>query len=130
MSYYEFNPDNFETFGELFDKVMEIQAKLFPEATLETQAAKFEEEAKEQITAKNYEEGIKELADMCIVACGIMRFSDNVGKCLLGGCVTPIMYDEDKVNDIFKAVCDKMNKNQKRKWDNNNGYYKHVSVVN
>lgn len=130
MLYHEFNLDDFETFGELFDKVMKIQGKLFPDATLETQAAKFEEEAKEHLAAKSYDESVKELADMCIVACGIMRFSDNVGKCLLGGCVTPIMYEKDKVEDLFKAVCDKMNKNQKRKWDNDNGYYKHVSVVN
>lgn len=124
---YEFNSDNFQTAGELANKVSEVHKQLFPNATLETQCAKFEEEYEEYKQAKGIE-ALEETADMFIVACGIYNFNKAIGNLLCGNIVEKLHTDLEIFRAFRDAVCEKMNKNQKRVWaETETGYYKHES---
>lgn len=135
---YKFNMNNFENTDELIKKVCEIHAKLFPNATLETQCTKYDKEYNEFIEAKNYNEIIKELADMFIVACGIKNKSEAIGYGLLTGILYKIKNASENDKDFYEAiyefsnvVCNKMNKNQERSWnETTEGYYKHKVSIN
>ena len=124
----ELNANDFDDFQELAEKVSEIHAQLFPDATLESQIKKFEEEFEEvEYAAKvlmSDEETKNELADLYIVACGIKRFSEPLFTILQAGLVKDI---PDR-QEYAEAIIAKMNKNIKRKWNNNNGLYKHTTL--
>lgn len=124
----ELNVDDFEDFQELAEKVSEIHAQLFPDATLKSQIEKFEEEFEEVEHAAKVlmsdEETKNELADLYIVACGIKRFSEPLFAILQAGLVKGI---PDR-QEYAEAIITKMNKNIKRKWDNKNGLYKHTTL--
>lgn len=115
---------DFENFQELADRVMEVHEELFPDATLETQCAKFDEEFEEFRTSKNDEETKFELADMFIVACGIRRFNYGIFHMIFYGILQGIPDN----HEFAEAIVAKMNKNIKRKWDNKNGLYKHTTL--
>lgn len=124
----EINVEDFDDFITLAEKVSEIHAQLFPDATLDSQIKKFEEEYGEVEHAatvlKSDEETKKELADLFIVACGIKRFSEPLFTILHAGIINGV---PDKL-EYAEAIVNKMNKNIKRKWNNNGGYYKHTTV--
>lgn len=124
----ELNVEDFEDFDELAEKVSKIHAQLFPEATLESQIKKFEEEFEEVEHAAKIlvsdEETKNELADLFIVACGIKRFSKPLFTILEAGLIKGI---PDR-QEYAEAIVNKMNKNIKRKWDNKNGLYKHTTL--
>lgn len=124
----ELNVEDFEDFDELAEKVSKIHAQLFPEATLESQIKKFEEEFEEVEHAAKIlvsdEETKNELADLFIVACGIKRFSKPLFTILEAGLIEGI---PDR-QEYAEAIVNKMNKNIKRKWDNKNGLYKHTTL--
>jgi hypothetical protein len=120
----ELNIEDFENFQELAEKITEVHEELFPDATLETQCAKFEEEFEEFREARNDEEIKSELADLFIVACGIKRFNYGIFYILFRGLIEGIPDN----HEFAEAVIAKMNKNIKRKWDNRNGLYKHTTL--
>lgn len=124
----ELNVEDFEDFDELAEKVSEIHEQLFPDATLESQIKKFEEEYEEVEHAAKVlmsDEEIKnELADLFIVACGIKRFSKPLSIFLQAGLVKGIPDSQE----YAEAIVAKMNKNIKRKWNNKNGLYKHTTL--
>lgn len=125
---YEFKQDNFTTIEELMIKVREIHKQLFPKATIESQCAKFEEEFKES-TEANGPDFMKELADMFIVACGIGNFNRPISDFLCGYIINKVGANKQKdilLPMLIMFICDKMNKNQERKWnETSEGYYKH-----
>lgn len=124
----ELNVEDFDDFITLAEKISEVHAQLFPDATLDSQIKKFEEEYDEvqhaALVLKSDEEVKKELADLFIVACGIKRFSDPLFVILQAGLVKDV---PDRV-EYAEAIVNKMNKNIKRKWNNNDGYYKHTTI--
>lgn len=117
-----------DTFSDLFVKVSKAHEKLFPEATLESQCAKFEEEYEEFKNASDSESICYEYADCFIVAAGIYRFSKGLGECLGKLLVTDLGKNDALRMDLAYAIVDKMNKNIHRKWNNKDGYYKHTTL--
>ena len=118
----------FDEYKDINDLILDVQAKheiLFPNATLASQIAKYEEESEELQLANTMENIIEEFADVFIVACGIRRFSPILGTDLLKQVITTIKNYDDKVT-LMKAICAKMNKNQTRDWgEASSGNYKH-----
>lgn len=124
---YEFKYENFTTFSDLINKVTNIHKQLFTNANGQSQCAKYEEEFGEFSRANNTTDIMKELADMFIVACGIRNFYPAIGNSILGYIVDKVLSKDEKVQQILvKEICDKMNKNQERVWNEvEKGYYKH-----
>lgn len=121
----KFDLDNYKDVNDLILDVQIVHEQLFPQATLTSQIAKYEEENEELQLANTMEDIIEEFADIFIVACGIRRFSLILGTDLLKQVINTIKYQEDKIT-LMKAVCAKMNKNQERDWgEQSSGYYKH-----
>lgn len=117
-----------DTFSTLFDKVVEVHKKLFPDAILQSQCDKYDEEFEEFENAKDGEEICNEFADMFIVAAGISRFNKHLGA-HLGQLMVKSLGDDNKMRmDLAEAVVAKMNKNIDRKWDNVDGFYKHTTL--
>ena len=125
---YKFKVEELKTIENLINKVREIHKQLFPKATLEKQCAKFEEEYQEALKAEG-EDFMKELADMFIVACGIGNFNLSISTFLCNYIITKIEQNKDSnvISPMFYYfVCEKMNKNQERVWnETETGYYKH-----
>lgn len=119
---------NEDTFYDLFIKVSKAHEELFPDATLETQCAKFDEEYEEFKNATEGEDICYEYADCFIVAAGIYRFNKGLGECLGKLLVTDLGKNDTLRGDLALAIINKMNKNIKRKWNNNNGLYKHTTL--
>lgn len=108
---------------ESFDTIMEWHKETFPDATLEGQLSKFEDEVKEYVYSADA--CVEEIADMYIVACGIMRFDFRKGFDKL---YEVFMYlgCTDIEPDVFLDIVDKkMEKNRARKWTKLNGKYQH-----
>lgn len=122
----EFELKNYKDINDLILDVQIVHEQLFPQATLVSQIAKYEEENEELQLANTMEDIIEEFADVFIVACGIRRFSPILGTDLLKLVITAIKRHEDKIT-LMEAVCAKMNKNQERDWgEQSSGYYKHT----
>ena len=119
---------DFDDYKDINDIILDIQIvheELFPQATLTSQIAKYEEESEELQLANTMEDIIEEFADIFIVACGIRRFSPILGTDLLKQVIDTVKNHNDKIT-LMKAVCAKMNKNQERDWgEQSGGYYKH-----
>ena len=117
-----------DTFSTLFDKVVEVHKKLFPDATLQSQCDKYDEEFEEFENAKDGEKIYDEFADMFIVAAGISRFNKHLGE-HLSQLMVKSLGDNNKMRfDFADAIVNKMNKNIDRKWDNTDGLYKHTTL--
>lgn len=117
-----------DTFYDLFVKISKAHEELFPDATLESQCAKFDEEYEEFKNATDSKNIYYEYADCFIVAAGIYRFSKGLGECL-GKLLVIVLGKNDALRmDLAYAIVDKMNKNIHRKWDNKDGYYKHTTI--
>lgn len=105
--------------------IIEWHTATFPEATLDGQKTKFEEEVAEY----NAEPSLMELADMFIVACGIARF-DSVAALPYFVIVFRALNDWKTVGCHFllrEVIDDKMRKNRKRVWRKTAaGTYHHI----
>jgi hypothetical protein len=102
----------------------------FPKATCAGQLEKWEEERKEFDDAIDPTEKLKELVDMFIVACAIMRFNVPRGA----ACMTDVCALREHFNFSFlrwkEEIAKKMAKNRARKWEYmGNGNYHHVKGV-
>lgn len=122
-------------------RVRDKHQELFKDVTLMSQITKFSEEYNEMQEStehadENSEAFYEELADMFIVACGILRFNEALGKCLCKSIVDDFIYKKDEEGNNYLSVLttkvlEKMNKNIKRVWSKTkNGNYKHVSSYN
>jgi uncharacterized protein YabN with tetrapyrrole methylase and pyrophosphatase domain len=122
-----------------FKEILDWHEKVFPEATLEGQKKKLEEELLELFDAT--EEGVEdkvfeEFADCIIVAVGMSRFSNTASMLALSAinelAVKPFKDQEDGIamscaflKEIEKAVDKKMAENVTRTWAKKGGKYKH-----
>lgn len=108
---------------ETIKSIIEWHETTFPDATLEGQVEKFKKERQEWLDSN--EKDISELADMFIVACGIMRFG-RTESAICFGCVGSFLrYSDFTDSDFRKAVDKKMEINRQRKWNFENGQYQH-----
>lgn len=110
--------------------IIQWHKDVFPEACFEGQTKKWEEEYGEFLTARTHKdtaEMVSELADLFIVACGIMRFN------LIQGCQRMLLWNELRythgwaLSTCEEAINKKMAKNRARKWEyTGDGNYHHV----
>lgn len=110
--------------------IMQWHKDTFPKATCAGQLEKWEEERKEFDNAIDPTEKLKELVDMFIVACAIMRFNVPRGA----ACITDVCALREHFNFSFlrwkEEIAKKMAKNRARKWEYmGNGNYHHVKGV-
>lgn len=118
--------EEYKDINYLIEDVVFIHKQLFPQATLASQIAKYEEETEELQLANTMDEIVEEFADLFIVACGIRRFSLVLGTDLIKYLINTVKHNDDCMT-LMKTVCEKMNKNQKRDWgETYDGYYKHT----
>ena len=105
------------------DKIVEWHTKTFPDATLDSQLLKLDEELKEVVDAQRNgekEKSYDELADVYIVSVVLAkRFDSITGKYFLG------LLEEHPAQESLKRVEKKMKINAKRKWIKKNGVYRH-----
>lgn len=105
--------------------IIKWHEETFPDATLEGQLDKYQEEQNEWIES-NYSD-VSELADMFIVACGIARFDLHEGFFYISDVYDWYANVEGlQMFDLTEAINKKMEINRQRKWDKGNGEYKHV----
>ena len=119
-----------QTEDETIDSVVSWHRKTFPNATVKGQLDKWDEEYAEFRDACRHGtilEQIKELVDLYIVACGIMRFHTEAG------CAKMLHWCELRKQHAFflptvlEELNKKMKKNRARKWEYlGNGNYHHV----
>lgn len=123
IEYIELDED--DTFFNLFEKVSKVHEQLFPNATLESQCAKFDEEYKELEDADGIDICL-ELADCYIVAAGIYRFNKGLGDFIGKAIISSLEDNKTLRTSLAVAIVTKMNKNIDRQWNNIDGYYKHI----
>lgn len=100
--------------------------ELFPLATMDSQLIKYGEEIAEFNQASNFEQKKKELADCFIVLGGMYRFYPEVAESAGIG----MLYVADTLNiseqSLTQAIFEKLKINEKRKWQEKDGTYKHI----
>lgn len=104
---------NKEKWIELAVEITEWHLNCFPDATLDGQLLKLEEELREWKEAVTVEDSGKELADVFIVCCGLSRWHSITGRIISLGLLNDITH----YNDVFyKQVYNKHQKNKIRVW--------------
>lgn len=97
--------------------------KTFPDTTLEGQKAKLEEEKKEWLESHE----IDELADIYIVACGLLRWPAPDAKWAFWYIEEAMLDNAIFASALLKSVDNKMEINYNRKWKaTKDGAYHHV----
>lgn len=116
---------NKDKWAELASEITEWHENCFPDATLEGQLVKLEEEFTEWMAATGVEDSGKELADIFIVCCGLGRWNSVTGRIITMG----LLNDLTHYNDVFyKQVYNKHQKNKARAWaKTTEGTYHHTN---
>lgn len=130
------------------DKIVEWHEIAMPNATIDKQMAKVEDELKELTTAAtsyveeggSQEEALEELADVYISSAVLAkRFNSSIGVVVHGFVIDSldrlaIQEASDAINllrKIYKAIDEKMDKNVHREWEETApGYYQHKENKN
>ena len=106
---------------KLEKEIIDWHAKTFPDATMEGQLIKLEEEMNELSNSANSEEELKEAADVYIVLCGLKRWDSYIGKFVKDFWFLPTI-------SLYNAIVEKMNKNKARTWaKTTEGSYHHTN---
>ena len=107
---------------EKLDKeIIEWHSQTFPDATMEGQLIKLEEELNEFLNSETKEEELKEAADIYIVLCGLKRWDSRIGNFVM-------YYGFSYEDDLYEAIVEKMNKNKARVWAKTaEGTYHHTN---
>lgn len=105
--------------------IIEWHERTFPHATLDGQVAKFAEEHDEYLNAPRNNK-LSELADLFIVACGIMRFSPWYGARAMEE--VSQFAERHKKRNFEEAIDKKMAINRARVWACHNGMYHHETI--
>lgn len=117
---------------ESIDTIMAWQRKTFPKNTCGGQLAKWDEEYdefKKAVKAGDMEQYASELADMFIVACGIMIFNMEAGCLKVLHCIELRNQYNIFLPYFERALDRKMAKNRRRIWEYKDGNYHHVKGV-
>ena len=115
--------------SETIQTIIDWHTQAFPDATLDGQIIKMEEEYKEYTnTTPGTQDELDELADMIIVCCGIMRFDMKLGFANLVHAIYNLGVTTHSPESLWCAVEHKMEENRKRVWKKTNeGSYHHVN---
>lgn len=114
-----------EQLRDLIDEIRAWNEETFPDATLEGQLMKLEEEFKELAEASQFWKKEKEFADVFIVACGLTRWGSVIASSLLNDWLA---FPEKDLKRILKNVRKKMNKNRNRTWEKSgDGRFHHTN---
>ena len=107
----------------------------FPDATLDGQKLKWQEEKREwkeslRPATEDFVCGdVNELADMFIVACGLTRFSDAEAMFCFGCVERELCASLCATEDLENAIDKKMERNRKRTWEKTlQGNYHHTNT--
>lgn len=113
---------------ETIDTIIAWHSQAFPDATLDGQKIKWNEEYNEfGNTDSGSQEELYEIADMIIVSCGIMRFDYALGLDYL---VSSFYKGTFNPKEKWTAVKVKMEKNRKRVWNKTaEGTYHHENGI-
>lgn len=112
---------------ETIDGIIQWHTETFPEATIDGQKGKWEEEFEEFTnTSSGTTDELFELADLIIVSCGIMRFDYAEGFNHLSYTIDLMYSTRIRGHQLWLAVEQKMAENRKRKWCKGNGNYRHT----
>ena len=118
---------------QLEQEIIQWHIATFPQATLESQILKWQEEFRELEQANNYRTYLLELCDCIIVATAFKRYGE-AGEVLsktFNDCLTSVLDDKKENWDFDKEILNRFVKakleiNKKRKWEFINGVYKHL----
>ena len=110
---------------ETIESIIKWHAETFPDATLDGQIEKFNDEHKEWERAKTDTEEIQEAADMFIVCCGIARFSLRIALSYFD----IVEMISSGYAHFDNAINEKMAINRKREWVIGKGNYQHVELA-
>lgn len=114
-----------EQLRDLICEIRDWNAKTFPDATMEGQLMKLEEEFKEMKEARQFWKKEKEFADVFIVASGLTRWGSVLACSLLN---TWLEFPEKDLKRILKNVRKKMSKNRNRTWEKSgDGRFHHTN---
>ena len=108
------------------EKMAKEHEKLFPNASLESQAWKLEEEFNECNLAEEKKKKIKEFADILIVCGGLYRWCPILARTIAKDAYRKSGYNEIEESVLDEEVNRKWNINLGRKWEWNGKTYKHV----
>lgn len=114
---------------ETIDTIIKWHTETFPDATLDGQRKKWQEEYDEwNNTEVGSEEELYEIADLIIVSAGIARFDYMIGLYHIYRAID-LVYDTN-LDELWKIVEKKMEKNRRRIWNKTgNGTYHHENGV-
>ena len=112
---------------ETIASIIKWHEHTFPDATLEGQEQKWDDERLEwENTSSGTPDELLELADMVIVCCGIMRFNYAEGFDYLASTLGRIQVMPTNGKDLWEAVEHKMQINRNRKWGKQGNSYQHI----
>ena len=125
------------------EQIVEWHKKAFPNATLETQLKKVEDELQEMQDAidkflkdkTSSDDPIEEVADVYIASVVLaVRFNSMIGALVYNIHIKSIselmIKSADCAEAVLKAVDAKMDKNVKREWNETTpGYYQHKETI-
>lgn len=117
--------------SESIKTIIQWHEQTFPDATLEGQEQKWEDERDEwENTSYGSKYELEELADMVIVCCGVMRFDYAEGFDYLAATLCKISVMAFNGTDLWRAVEKKMAKNRKRVFiHSGQGHYQHKAGI-
>lgn len=118
---------------ELEQEIIQWHKATFPQATLESQVLKWQEEFRELERANNYRSYLLELCDCIIVATAFKRYGE-AGEVLsktFNDCLLAILDDKKENWDFDKEILNRFVKakleiNKTRKWEFVDGVYRHL----
>lgn len=112
---------------ETIKSIIEWHEQTFPDATLEGQIEKFDDEVKEFYEAELLsDEAATELADCFVVGCGIARFSFLSAMNAFSFVLDYLVGEDEFAKKFLSAVENKMAINRKREWNKIGNKFQHI----
>lgn len=117
--------------NETIKSIILWHEQTFPDATLEGQLQKFDDEVKEFYEAELLsDEAAIELADCFVVGCGIARFSFLSAMNAFSFVLDHLVGEDEFAKKFISAVENKMAKNRKRVFiHSGQGHYQHKEGI-
>lgn len=111
---------------ETIKSIIEWSEQTFPDATLDGQLRKFEDEWDEFFAENDHNKKIIELADVFIVAFSICRFDLAEGVLHIAEAMRLFGETPYSLYRLEEAIRKKMETNRSRVWEKKDGQYQHA----
>jgi hypothetical protein len=113
--------------SENIASIIKWHEQTFPDATLEGQIEKFDDEVKEFYEAELLsDEAATELADCFVVGCGMARFSFLFAMNAFSFVFDYLVDEDEFAKKFLSAVENKMQTNRQRKWNKIGNKFQHI----